>query len=192
VRKRTAVLALGATLILGVGATAKGQEAPSAADCVSIKRVYSEKHWRQKDPSHGVRVCHAANRAGARRTVQHFRLYQRLSVRLRPYRCPGGLPGGALVADPLLRSIACESQLQLFLGADIRAGAKWIRTSCCQSWGAPAPVRTFQAQGVRVHEIAASRCHSEQLERLQKLLGMTTGERAGVPIDAPASGPQPV
>lgn len=121
-RKYAAVLALGATLVFG--ATQAGGQTDPGSGCTPLKRVYSEKHWRQADPGKGVTECPARDRADGRRTVHHFYEYRHYR-QIATMRC---LPGreGYFVPNPgSCSTLECESGLSWW-SVNTDSGAEWV------------------------------------------------------------------
>jgi hypothetical protein len=144
------ILSVAAILVAVEVATSDAQTDNTAAACVPIKQVFSEKHWRQKHPDRGLTVCHAENRRGARNTIEHFHLYQHYRS-IAHYHCPGGLPGEHYWVKPCA-VVVCESEPDYSWGSLNPSGAS-DPYQLMPEWNPPWPVRTF-AQRVRVHEIA--------------------------------------
>lgn len=119
---------------------------PATGSCTPLKAVYSEKHWRERQPARGVDVCPVADKSGARNTIAHWKLYRHYR-QITPYRCLRGREGTFAIPCYI---ISCESHFNWW--ARNPSGALWIYQLL--GWGAPAP-STFRAR-VRNHEIAHS------------------------------------
>jgi hypothetical protein len=126
----------------------QGNSTPTqpTASCTSLKRVYSEKRWRERKPERGFDLCPVENKAGARSTVAHFYLYRHYRE-ITPYRCLPGREGTFAIPCYI---IECESHFNWW--AMNSSGAAYIYQLL--GWGAPPP-STFRNR-VRNHEIAAS------------------------------------
>lgn len=119
---------------------------PATGSCSPLKTVYSEKRWREAHPARGHHVCPAERRAGARHTIEHFKLYRRYR-QITPYRCQPGREGTWAIPCYV---IECESHFDW--GAYNPSGAKGAYQIMAS---VPYPARTFKQRLVN-HEVAAS------------------------------------
>ena len=145
-KARAAIVTLVAVTALATANSAGAQHENSATDnCQTTKQVYSEKHWREKNPKQGVQICPAKNKRGAQNTVEHFHLYQHYRA-ITPYRCEPGAEGTFAIPCYI---ISCESHFNWW--AMNPSGAKYIYQLL--GWGAPPP-SSFKGR-LGNHEIAA-------------------------------------
>lgn len=122
----------------------------STGSCTPLKKIYSEKNWRERNPQRGHRACSVRRKAGAQNTVRHFKEY-RTYRQIATMKCTGGSEGWFVPNPGSCSTIACESGFSW--SAYNPSGA--VGPYQLLGWGAPFPVHGFRDR--LEHHILASR-----------------------------------
>lgn len=137
------------TAALGQQESTTPTPAPAAPSCVSVKKVYSEKHWREAKPQRGHRVC-PSRRSSRRSTIGHFYDYRHYR-QIATMKCEPGSEGYFVPNPGSCSTLECESGLSWRAYNPSGAEGAYQLLGHGQPW----PIHGFHDRLIH-HEIAAT------------------------------------